>query len=381
LPFPSADRFVEGARMPERRRRPWVSAARATVSVVVVVAIFALVIPKIAGYSAVLHTLGTLTVRQLIVLIGATVFNLFTYWWQMQSAMPGLTLGQAAVNNQTGTTISNVVPGGGVVALGVVIEMFRSWGFSGSAIGLEISTTGIWNSFMKLALPIISLACLAITGQATAALLAPAIVGLIILVGCVALFALMLWRKPFARSIGNGLGRAWSAIRRVFRKPPVTEWGEGAVRFRKSTIKLVAKRWIPLTVTTVGSHLALFFVLLLSLRFLGVHEHTISWAQALAVFAFARLVSAAPITPGGVGLVELALIGGLYAAGRNHADVALPEFKAQITAAVLLFRTLTYGIQIPLGAFTYVIWRRNKRWRKEPPVEPSPSLAPVEVGT
>ena len=86
----------------------------------------------------------------------------------------------------------------------------------------------------------------------------------------------------------------------------------------------------------------------------------------LAVFAFARLLSAAPITPGGVGFIELALIGGLYAAGRHHADVSLTVFKAQITAATLLFRTLTYGIQIPLGGFTYVIWRRRKRSLKGP---------------
>src|SRR5439155_205815 len=83
----------------------------------------------------------------------------------------------------------------------------------------------------------------------------------------------------------------------------------GARNFRKATIKLVEKRWIPLTLTTVLSHLALFFVLLLSLRYLGVHEHEISWAQALAVFAFARLLSTLPFTPGGLGVVELSLIG------------------------------------------------------------------------
>ena len=67
--------------------------------------------------------------------------------------------------------------------------------------------------------------------------------------------------------------------------------------------------------------------------------------------------------------VELALIGGLYAAGRHHADVPLSEFKAQITAATLLFRTLTYGIQIPIGGFTYIVWRRKKSWLKAPPAE------------
>src|SRR5207244_932139 len=74
-----------------------------------------------------------------------------------------------------------------------------------------------------------------------------------------------------------------------------------------------------------------------------------------------------PITPGGVGLIEAAYIAALVALGKNHRDVPLEVFKAQIAAAVLLFRTLTYGIQVPLGGFTYVIWRRNKSWRKAPP--------------
>ncbi len=33
-------------------------------------------------------------------------------------------------------------------------------------------------------------------------------------------------------------------------------------------------------------------------------------------------------------------------------------------AAVLLFRVLTYGIQIPLGGFTYLIWRARTSWRR-----------------
>ena len=141
----------------------------------------------------------------------------------------------------------------------------------------------------------------------------------------------------------------------------------------------MSRRWIPLTATTVVSHLALWFVLVLALRHVGVANHEISWAQILAVFAFARLLSAAPITPGGVGLVELALIAGLYAAGKSQTNAPLDVFRAQITAAVLLFRTLTYGLQIPLGGFTYLIWERKKSWRKPAPHE-DPAV-PVPAGT
>ena len=33
-------------------------------------------------------------------------------------------------------------------------------------------------------------------------------------------------------------------------------------------------------------------------------------------------------------------------------------------AAVLLFRALTYAIQIPIGGFTYIIWRVKSDWRR-----------------
>jgi len=357
------------AATPRSRRRPLVRAIQIAVSGAIVVAIFALILPKIAKYSDVWKTITSLTWLEMTTLVAATIFNLFTYWWQMQSAMPGLTFWQSGVNNQSSTTISNILPGGGVIAVGVAYAMFHSWGFTGSEIALMMTTTGIWNAFLKLGLPVLALALLAITGQGTSALLIPAVLGLAILAGSIVVFAMILWKKSFARAVGGGLGKLASLLRKPFHKPAV-HWGESAARFRKQTIKLLEKRWPALTLTTILSHLALWFVLLLALRHVGVSEHEVSTIQVLAVFAFARLLSAAPITPGGVGLVELALIGGLYAAGRHHADVPLDVFKIQVTAAALLYRTLTYGIQIPLGGFTYMIWQRKRSWRKPQPSGP-----------
>jgi uncharacterized protein (TIRG00374 family) len=114
------------------------------------------------------------------------------------------------------------------------------------------------------------------------------------------------------------------------------------------------------------SHLALYLVLLFSLRDVGISEAEVSWAQVLAVFAFGRLISALPITPGGLGVIELGYIGGLVAAGGN---------EPQVVAAVLLFRVLTYGVQIPLGGFTYVIWRVKRSWRVDPAFEPEAPAA------
>jgi uncharacterized membrane protein YbhN (UPF0104 family) len=247
--------------------------------------------------------------------------------------------------------------------------MYRSWGFPNTAIGLSVLVTGIWNIFMKLGLPIVAIVILAAAGQSSAGLLLAALIGLAVLLGAIVLFALMLWKKELARRIGDAVGRPVSFLRRIVRKPPVTGWGDAAVRFRRLTIDLVAKQWVKLTVSTVVSHLCLFLVLLLALRHVGISTQEISTAQVLAVYAFGRLITALPITPGGFGLVELGYIGGLVLAGRDHADVSPEVFRAQVAAAVLVFRALTFLFQIPLGGLTYLIWRAKKSWLK--PVPPA----------
>jgi uncharacterized membrane protein YbhN (UPF0104 family) len=339
-------------------------------SLAIVVGIFVFAIPRIADYSAVWSTIADLTWAELSSILAAMVFNLVTYWLANMAALPGLSLGRSAVLTQTTTSVANTLPAGGAVAVGLTYTILRSWGFARQSIALYVGVTGIWNVFLKLGLPIVALAALAVTGQANAALLIGALIGLAVLAVALTLFALALWKKELARRIGDRLGRIATALRRMFHRDPITMWGEQAVDFRRRTITLISRRWLALTLTTVASHLALWFVLLLSLRHVGVSEGEVSSLQVLAVFAFGRLIGALPITPGGLGVIELGYIGGLVAAGGN---------EPQVVAAVLLFRVLTFGVQIPLGGFTYMIWRARSGWRRTRVAvdeSESPSAAP-----
>jgi putative heme transporter len=371
----------QGAASPQDRGRSRRKLVFRVVGIIVsfgiIVGIFAGILPKIADYGSVWKTITSLTPFELGSLLVVTVLNILTYWPQMVASMPGLTFWQAGVNNQSSTTIANTLPLGGALATGVSYTMYRSWGFTNSAIVLSALITGVWNTFIKLGMPVVALAALVLTGNATAALLVPTIIGIGVLGVAVVVFGMILHSKPLARRAGATLGRIASFFRRLVRKPAV-DWSEAAVRFRHQTNELIGRRWLALTWSTVLSHSGLYLVLLLSLRHVGVAEREISWAQVLGVFAFVRLISALPITPGGVGLVELGYIGALYVAGKSRTNVPLDVFKTQITAAVLLFRALTYGAQIPLGLVTYVVWRLKKSWRKPVPHEPhEPDAAAV----
>jgi putative heme transporter len=328
------------------------------ISLVVVVAIFVYAIPRIADYGEVWKTISTLTPLEFWSLVAAMIFNLFTYWLANMAALPGLKLGQSAVLTQTTTSVANTVPAGGAVALGLTYQILRSWGFTGSAIALYIGVTGIWNIFTKLALPVLSIAILAFTGGGGGAYVIAALIGVLVLVVAVVLLALVFWKESFARRVGDRLGRIVSWFRGLAHRDPILDGAGRASSFRADTVELVHRRWIAITLTTVLSHLALYLVLLLSLRHVGISEQEVSAAQVFAVFAFGRLLTALPITPGGLGFIELGYIGGLVAAGGD---------KPEVVAAVLLFRVLTYGVQIPLGLLTYLIWRAKTGWRRDEP--------------
>jgi len=334
----------------------WKRVVQSLVSTAIVVGIFVGVMPQIANYGDVWDTIRSMTGLEIGSLVVVGIWNLATYWFVMAAALPGMRLREAAVVNQASTAISNTLPGGGAIGVGVTVAMQRSWGFTIAAITRSAIVTGIWNNFVKLGMPVLALALLAVEGGITPARLLAAAVGIGVLVGAITAFGLMLRTDKAARSVGRRVGSVINRLRGLFRKPAIEDWGDRAARFRDDTTLLLRRRWLQVTLTSLVSHTSLFVVLLVALRNVGVSQEELSWIAALAAFAFVRLVSALPVTPGGVGVVELG-----YAAvmtiGMDDAT------SAQVVAAILLFRAITYALPIPFGAASYLIWRGNKSWR------------------
>ena len=355
----------------QRSRRPrWRRVLGPLLSVALVVAVFAWFLPQFTSLSDVWASVRGMTTVEVAVLLLAAVWNLATYQFVMVATMPGLTLRQATVSIQTTTAVANTVVGGAALALGLTYAMNASWGFSRSRTSVSLLVSGLWNNFVKLGMPVLALTLLAFSAPPSAGRLAAGLAGVGGLVASVAVLGLLLRSREAAARIGTVAGRAASALLRLLHRPPVHGWDRATSRFRDRTALLLHARWHWITLATLVSHLSLFLVLLLALRFAGVSGSEVGWTEALAVFAFARLLTAIPFTPGGLGVVELALITGLSAAGGARASVA---------AAVLVYRALTYVLPIPLGLVTYVFWRRNRSWRRTPNSAPRTELVPETV--
>jgi uncharacterized membrane protein YbhN (UPF0104 family) len=356
---------------PPRRPKPlWRRLIGPAFSLVLVAAVYFWFLPQFTSLSAVWASVQAMTGLQVAILAVAAIWNLATYQFVMVTATPGMTLRQATVSTETTTAVSNTLIGGAAVALGLTYTMNSSWGFSRSRTSVCLLVSGLWNNFVKLGLPVVALALLAFTQPPSGGRWIAGLLGLAGLVAAGILLWLVLRSRESAGRVGRGLARVVSGLLRPLNRPPVTGWDLAMTKFRDRTVLLLRARWHWLTLTTLVSHLSLFLVLLLALRFTGVTAAQVTWTEALAVFALARLLTAIPFTPGGVGIIEFALIAGLAAAGGEHAGV---------TAAVLIFRVLTYVLPIPLGVLTYVFWQRNRSWRRAPNSAPRTALVPETV--
>jgi uncharacterized protein (TIRG00374 family) len=331
------------------------------VAVVVIVGVFLFILPRIADYSAVWDTIKGLSREQIAVLAAAEIFNILTFAPPFMAALPGLSFLRALVVTQASTASTYIAPGGAAVGMGVGYAMLRAWRFAAPAVALAVTLTGVWNQLFMLGAPALALALLTVAGGSNRLLQTVALIGLAVFVVAVAAFAAALSGDRVARWVGEKAAQFTDWCLRLIRRKPVTWGGESLVRFRRQAIGLLRRRWWVLTLATIVGQLSVFVVLVVCLRTLGVHESQVTLTEAFAGWTLVRLLGSLPITPGGVGIVELGLTGALVGfGGANNA----------VVAAVLLYRVLTVLPTLVLGTAAGLSW---KRWR------PAEAAAPVDV--
>jgi len=319
------------------------------VAVVVIVGVFVLVLPKIADYGAVWATIRGLTWEQIAALGVAVVINIVTFAPPFMATLPGLGFLRALVLTQASTASTYIAPGGAAVGIGISYAMLRSWGFEPGAVALAVTLTGVWNQMFMLGAPALALALLTLAGGSNPLLQTVALIGLTIFVVAVAAFAAALSGDGLAHRVGDLAARlaSWS-LRRIRRRP--VKWDGGSlVGFRRRAVGLLRTRWWALTLATIAGQLSVFAVLVVCLRTLGVSAGQVTLTEAFAAWTLVRLLGSLPITPGGIGVVELGLTGALVGFGGAN---------ARVVAAVLLYRALTILPTLVLGLVAAAVFRR-----------------------
>jgi uncharacterized protein (TIRG00374 family) len=329
--------------------------------VALVAVVFGFALPRLASYSDVLDAVSRLSLPELAALALAVVVNLVTFAPPWMAALPGLGFLKALTMTQASQATASTLPGGEAVGVALSVGMLRGWGFGASPIAVAAVLVSVWNMALKVAFPLLALALLAWSGGRNPTLELAGAIGFAALLAGVVAGTAALWSDRQAHRVGEAAGRALSWARQHMRRSPMTAVGERVVRFRTGAIVILRRRWHVLSLATLAGNLAVFAILLVALRALDVSADEVSWIEAFAAWSLVRLLTAIPITPGGIGVVELGLSGALIAFGGADAEVV---------AAVLLFRLLTWAPSVLVGIPCALLWRRL-RGEAVPPVDPA----------
>ena len=369
---PDAKPGPAGARPAGETTRPRAGrkVLRTAVSVILIAAAFGFVLPHVASYRSVWASVQLMTWPYTLLVATAAVASMAVYWITIRAVLPWIGIRQAAAVSLGSNAVANSLPAGGALAMGISWAMLSSWGLSTADYVLYTLVTGIWNVFTLLGLPVIALLVMATATRPDAVLITAAAVGVALLAGMVGGLGLLLHSDGFALRAGRALQRPVAVAARLARRPPPADVAGALRRFRDRAGALLRARGWRITAATVASYLTLWLVLLACLRATGVSQAQVPWQTSLAAFAFIRLLTALPITPGGVGITELGLVG-ILTAGAGHGD------SVQVTAAVLLYRAVTYLPVIPLGALACLVWRHAPALIRASPLDAAPASAEI----
>jgi len=331
-------------------RRPRLLAALLSFGLTVfIIAALIVFLPRFVSYGDLWDVLKSLSWFELGALAVVAAINVLSYGPSLMAALPGLRYRAALAATLAATASTTIAPGGPAVGLGLSYLMLRAWGFSRSRITLALGLVTVWTQLVTLSFPPIAFVLLWLSGESDPFLETISVVGLLVMLIGIATVFLVFRSASVARALGDAAAAIASKALRLVRRGPVGWSGEQFARFRADAISLLRERWHWLTVTTYGGHLAVYLVLLVSLRAAGIGGDEVSIAEAFAAWSIIRVLGGIPILPNGIGVVEVGLTTALVGFGGD---------EARVVAAVLIYRFLTVVLPFVAGAIAGALWRR-----------------------
>jgi uncharacterized membrane protein YbhN (UPF0104 family) len=349
--------------IPSTKKQPlWQRAARGAVTLLVLVLVFGFVIPKLADYRAVADHIQGIEPLEWILLAVFAGWFLVAYVFVFMATLPSLRFREGFVVQTTATAINNSLPAGGAIALPITYSQFLSWGFTPGAVTAALLTAGVWDQLARQALPVLAVAVIALMGEAVWWMWLVSIVGVISVGIWIGVLTVILRSESAAVGFGRWLNKVVNWFMEKFRRDPV-DMVAATLQFRDNVLHVAEHRWKAITAATVANHVSMAALFVVSLRAVGVSADDVSTPWMVLAFALGRLLVMIPVSPGGLGLVDLGFIGLLtlgWGTGAN-ADV--------LSAGVLLYRGLSYLPPIIVGLGSWVFWRTNRSWRQDWQVE------------
>ena len=327
------------------------------IAVAFLAVVFITVIPKFGNYAAAWDSIQNMPPGSIAMLVGALLVYLFFYGWPFVASVPGLRYWQGQIVNESAFTISNGVPAGGALGLGLQYAQLSTYGATPTAATAGITATGVWSIFITLGLPVLGVFALLIGGDNAGNFYTSAAIGLGVLLAMIIVFALILRSEDLAVKVGHLGDRLLGGLIHRFRPSMTIDLTAQVLKLRHDIVGLVTRRWAAITGAQLAVSFSQFGILLVAMIGVsGGQLQGITPLEVFAAFAISQLGLMIPVTPGGLGTVDAAMIALMVQFGADSGDA---------TAADLVWRASSFIPQIFIGLICIGIWRVNARRKKE----------------
>ena len=316
----------------------------------------------------------------LVALLAALALHKVVHASMLAASVDHLSLGQSLVVTETYVGCSNSMIGGAAIGTGIKVAMLRAWNISGEAIAASITATAVIPGIALWAASFAATVASVVTGSAGLLQKAVCAISFIGVVGPMTFWALLL-RQPrrvawLARMadrallVGLRLPMPSKMKHRLARMDVCSE----AERLREAAAPFLGRRGAATLALALTAQVTISCVLLAALRSLGV-GHEVTALEVCQCMAMARVLGSLTPVPGGLGLLDVGLLGGLVSAGAP---------RPAALAAIGVFRALTFVLPMITGPAALLLWRRTQRHSQfvavpggEVSVLPMPTPLPV----
>lgn len=347
------ERSAGATAAPTKRWRPTRGqVVQGVVGLAVAVALLAWGLPHLTGTTwhevwAVLHHVGT---RAAVSLFFIMLTGLWLYTFTLTGSLPGLSHPRALILNVCGSSVGNLLPGGGAAGVAATYALCRSWGFSRRDISTSIIVSGVWNVLARLALPVIAITALLMgTGNLPKAVARGGIVGALVGAALLGVFIAVLASATAATRVGRVLDAMLQPVLRRSGSKRTVRLDDLVLDMRGRIGDVVRHGWVSLTFGLTGLMSVNFVLFWFCLDAAGAR---VSLSHGFAAYALSRLLTTVGVTPGGLGVTET---------GTAAVLVGWGVAPAAATAGVVLFSIYTHLMEIPLGAIGWFAWGVSRK--------------------
>jgi hypothetical protein len=272
----------------------------------------------------------------------AIATSLFCVWWLYRVVLHVHDWYLIAVSQMASSAFGRIVPGGSAGGAAMQYQMLTMVGVPGGRVGSSIAAVSFISGLAILALPLFALPALVGAIEVESTLRKVGLYGLGLCAAVAAVAVLVLTIDHPLHWLGRGLDWVRGVVlRHPSRHPDIAD---RLLAERDIVRRVLGGHWYRAALAAAGQRGFDFAALVMAVYATGARPNPL---LLLLAYSVAQILTVVPVTPGGLGFVEVGLVGFLRFAGLDPASAL---------GATLAYRLFSYWLPLPAGGAAYGLY-------------------------